>query len=89
MKTKTLVMASVMIAATAALALAPTFTSTAMADKGGVNKGTSTTTECVHNGNGRTTDGTCDNPSGTTQITECQKVRGKFTDCETTTTRGG
>lgn len=82
-------MAAAVIAATAALALAPTMTSTAIAAKGGVNPGTSTTTECVHNGNGRTTDDACTNPSGTTQTTTCQKVKGKFTDCETTTTRGG
>jgi hypothetical protein len=78
MKTKTLVMAAVMIAATAALALAPTFTPNAMAAKGGVNPGGSTDTECVHNGNGRTAEGACTNPSGTTVITTCEKIRGKF-----------
>ncbi len=83
MKTQTLVIAAVIIAATASLALAPTFTSTAMAAKGGVNPGGSTTTECVHNGNDRTSEGTCSNPSGTTQTTTCTKVHGKFT-CTTT-----
>lgn len=72
-------MASVMIAAAAALALAPTFTPNAMAAKGGVNPGGGTTEECVHNGNGNTADGACTNPSGTTQITTCEKVHGKFT----------
>ena len=83
MKTQTLVIAAVIIAATASLALAPTFTSTAMAAKGGVNPGGTTTTECVHNGNGATTDNACTNPSGTTQTTTCEKVHGKFT-CTTT-----
>jgi hypothetical protein len=78
MKTQTLVIAAVIIAATASLALAPTFTSTAMAAKGGVNPGGSTETECVHNGNGRTSDGACTNPSGTTVTTTCEKIRGKF-----------
>jgi hypothetical protein len=83
MKTQTLVIAAVMIAATASLALAPTFTSTAMAAKGGVNPGGGTTEECVHNGNGRTTTGECSNPSGTTQTTTCVKIHGKF-QCTTT-----
>jgi hypothetical protein len=54
-----------------------------MAAKGGVNPGGTEETVCVHNGNGRTTEGACDNPSGTTVTTECQKIRGKFV-CETT-----
>jgi hypothetical protein len=86
MKTKTLVMAAAMIAATAALALAPTFTSTAMAAKGGVNPGGGTTEECVHNGNGRVTEGECTNGnSGNTVTTTCEKIRGKFV-CTSTTT---
>jgi hypothetical protein len=75
MKTKTLVMAAVMIAATAALALAPTITSTAMAVK---PTGPPGGTQCVHNGNGATTEGPCKNKSGTTVVTTCEKVRGKF-----------
>lgn len=67
-----------MIAATAAFALAPMLTSTAMAAKGGVNPGGGTTQTCVHNGNGKTSDGACSNPSGTTQTTTCEKVHGKF-----------
>ena len=66
-----------------AFALAPLVASNALAAKGGVNPGGSTTTECVHNGNGATSSGSCSNPSGTTQTTECQKVHGKFT-CTTT-----
>jgi hypothetical protein len=60
--------------ATLSLAVVPAFTSTAMAAKGGVNPGGSTT--CVHNGNGNVEEGECENKSGTTQVT-C-KVRGKF-----------
>jgi hypothetical protein len=82
MKTNTLVIAAVLIAATASLALAPTFTTTALAAKGGVNPGGGTTEECVHNGNGRTSDGACDNPSGTTVTTTCVKIHGKF-ECTT------
>ena len=47
MNTKTLVIAAAVIAATASLALVPTFTSTAMADRGGINH-----RECVHKGTG-------------------------------------
>lgn len=79
MRTKTIVIAAIMIAATAGLALAPTVTSDAMAAKGGVNPGGGTTTTCVHNGNGATSGGACSNPSGTTQTTTCTKVHGKFT----------
>lgn len=84
MKTQTLAIAAVMIAATAALAIGPMVTSNAMAAKGGINPGGGTTEECVHNGNGRTADGACTNPSGTTQTTTCVKVHGKF-ECTTTT----
>lgn len=78
-------MAAVVIAATAAVALVPTVTSTAMAAKGGVNPGGGTTEECVHNGNGRTTEGECTNGnSGNTVTTTCQKIRGKFV-CTSTT----
>jgi hypothetical protein len=72
-------MVAAMIAATAAFALAPLVTSSAIAAKGGVNPGGSTTTECVHNGNGASSDGACSNPSGTTQTTTCTKVHGKYT----------
>ena len=58
-----------------AFTIAPMMTSSAMADKGGVNPGGST--ECVHNGNGATSSGACSNPSGTTVT--CQKIHGKFT----------
>jgi hypothetical protein len=79
METKTLVIAAaVMIAATAAFALAPLLASSAIAAKGGVNPGGGTTETCVHNGNGRTSDGACSNPSGTTVTTTCTKVHGKF-----------
>jgi hypothetical protein len=83
METKTLAIVAVMIAATTAFALAPVLASSAMAAKGGVNPGGGTTTECVHNGNGKTSEGSCSNPSGTTQTTTCKKVHGKFT-CTTT-----
>jgi hypothetical protein len=83
METKTLVIAAVMIAATAAFALAPLVTSSAIAARGGVNPGGTTSTECVHNGNGGTTSGSCSNPSGTTQTTTCTKIHGKF-HCTTT-----
>jgi hypothetical protein len=51
MNTKTLVIAAAVIAATASLALVPTFTSTAMADAGGINH-----RECEHKGTGETID---------------------------------
>jgi hypothetical protein len=74
MNTKTLVIAAVVIAATASLALAPTFTTTALAAKGGVNPGGGTT--CFHNGNGDEVD--CpDNGNSAQPITTC-KVHGKF-----------
>jgi hypothetical protein len=82
METKTLVIAAVIIAATAAFALGPLVTSSAMAARGGVNPGGGTTQTCVHNGNGATSDGACSNPSGTTQTTTCVKVHGKF-QCST------
>jgi hypothetical protein len=47
MNTKTLVIAAAVIAATASLALVPTFTSTAMADAGGINHREDV---CTHNG---------------------------------------
>jgi hypothetical protein len=85
METKTLVIAAaVMIAATAAFALAPLLASSAMALRNG---GTQETQTCVHNGNGRTTDGACTgNGNSANTITTCtQKVRGQFvtTTCPT------
>jgi hypothetical protein len=70
-KQKTFAIVAVMIAATAAFALAPVLASSAMAAKGEVKSGDGTTTECIHNGNGRTTEGSCSNPSGITQTTTC------------------
>ena len=79
MKTKTLVMAAAIIAATASLALVPTFTSTAMADRGGFNPGETTT--CYHNGNLRQSDGPCKNEHSGDTVTIC-KFHGKpTTDC--------
>ena len=75
---QTVAILAVMIAATAAFALVPLVTSSAMAAAGGVNPGGSETTTCVHNGNGATSSGSCSNPSGTTQTTTCTKVHGKF-----------
>lgn len=64
MNTKTLLIAAVVIAATASLALAPTFTSTAMADRGGVNhevcthKGTDDVIPCADT-HGKNAEKTC------------------------------
>jgi hypothetical protein len=68
-------MASVMIAATAALALAPTFSSTALAARGGVNPGE--TDVCTHNGNGDPVDCNDQHGKSSTEVTFC-KVHGKF-----------
>lgn len=76
---KTQVVAAFIIAATIAVSMAPLAASNAMAGKGGVNPGGTTDTECIHNGNGDTTSGSCSNPSGTTVTTTCTKVHGKFT----------
>ena len=75
MKTTTLVMAAAIIAATASLALAPTFTTTALADKGGVAHN-SETDVCLHNGNGRQVD--CPPTGNSAQETTFCKVRGQF-----------
>src|SRR5215212_6827673 len=56
METKTLVIATVIVAVTAAFALAPLVTSSAMALRNG---GSQSTPTCVHNGNGATTGGAC------------------------------
>jgi hypothetical protein len=77
MNTKTLVIAAVVIAATASLALAPTFTSTAMADRGGINH-----EECTHKGTDQPVD--CDTGvHGQNSVTTC-KVKGvETTPCPT------
>ena len=83
MNTKTLVMATAIIAATASLALAPTLVTTAMADRGGVNPGQVTETTCIHNGNLREVP--CEDVSGQSadEITvEICKFRGKPILCE-------
>jgi hypothetical protein len=68
------------------LAVVPALTTNAMAAKGGINPGGGTEEECVHNGNGRVTEGECENGnSGNTVTTTCQKIRGKFV-CTSTTT---
>jgi hypothetical protein len=79
METKTLAIVAVMIAATAAFALAPLMTSNAMArDK------TTTSTECVHNGNLQTSSGECTHgKSGTTVTTTCTGHGNKI-QCSTT-----
>ena len=80
MQTKTLVIAAVIIAATAALAIAP-LASNAMAARNGDTQSTCTS---FHNGNGAT--GSCDNVHGKsshTVTTTCTKVQGKYTDCTT------
>ena len=72
MNTKTLVIAAVVIAATASLALAPIFISTAMADAGGINH-----RECTHKGTGDEVD--CDTGvHGKNSVTTC-KVKGEET----------
>lgn len=69
------------IAVALSLAVLPALTSSAMAAKPTPPGGT----ECVHNGNGRTTEGACENGnSGNTVITTCEKVRGKYV-CTTQT----
>lgn len=68
MQTKTLVIAAVIIAATAALAIAPS-ASNVMAEPNG-----STRTSCVHNGNG---DDKCGPGNSSTEVT-CTKTKGKY-----------
>jgi hypothetical protein len=74
MNTKTLVIAAVVIAATASLALAPTLVTTAMADAGGINH-----IECTHKGTGDP----CKKEAGKSTVTTC-KVKGvETTPCPT------
>jgi hypothetical protein len=68
MQTKTLVIAVVIIAATAALAIAPLAISNAMAAPNG-------DVRCVHNGNG------ADKCTGGNSATKCTKTNGKYV-CE-------
>ena len=77
MNTKTLVIAAVVIAATASLALAPTFTSIAMADAGGINH-----RETTHKGEGG--DCTGDNPHGKNCVTSCKVMGEVKTPCPDT-----
>jgi hypothetical protein len=65
METKILVIAAIVIAATATLGLAPALTSIAMADK-------PASEVCVHNGNG---DNKC---TGGASATHCERVHGKY-----------
>lgn len=65
MQTKTLVIAAVIMAATAALAIAPLTISNAMAAPNGDVK-------CVHNGNGG------DKCTGGQSTTHCTKTNGKY-----------
>jgi hypothetical protein len=69
MQTKTITLVAVIVAATAAMAIAPLATLNAMAAPNG-----STTTTCVHNGNGADK---CTGGSSTTTVT-CTKVNGKY-----------
>jgi hypothetical protein len=76
MNTKTLVIAAVVIAATASLALAPTFTSTAMAEAGGINH-----RECEHKGTGAIIED-CEDTHGKNFDETC-RVHGELQDpCE-------
>jgi len=69
METKTIIITAVIIAATTAMAIAPLANLNAMAAPNG-----STTTTCVHNGNGGNN---CTPGSSSTTVT-CTKVNGKY-----------
>jgi len=69
METKTITIAAVIVAATVAMTIAPLATLNAMAAPNG-----STTTSCVHNGNGADK---CTPGSSSTTVT-CTKVNGKY-----------
>jgi hypothetical protein len=64
MQTKTLVIAAVIIAATAALAIAPLASNVMAAPNGDI--------KCVHNGNG---DDKC---TGGQSTTHCEKIKGRY-----------
>jgi hypothetical protein len=69
METKGLVIIAAIFAATAAMSIAPLAITSAMAAPNG-----STTTTCVHNGNGADK---CTGGSSTTTVT-CTKTNGKY-----------
>ena len=69
METKTTLIAALIVAATTALAIAPLAAINAMAAPNG-----STTTTCVHNGNGADK---CTGGSSSTTVT-CTKEQGKY-----------
>jgi hypothetical protein len=69
METRTLVIAAVIIAATAALSIAPLAITSANAAPNG-----DTQTRCVHNGNGADK---CGPGSSSTEVT-CVKTKGKY-----------
>jgi hypothetical protein len=69
MEMKTLVIAAVIMVATAAVSIAPLVTSNAMAAPNG-----STKTTCIHNGNG---ENKCTPGQSSTTVT-CTKVKGKY-----------
>ena len=77
MEIKTLVVAAVIVAATAAMAIAPLVTSSAMALRNG---GSQTTQTCVHNGNGAASGSPpCGPGASSTPITTTTfKCHGKF-----------
>jgi hypothetical protein len=77
MQTKTLILATVIVAVTAAFAIAPFVTSSAMALRNGGSQQQQT---CVHNGNGDTTSGPCTGNGNSAQtVTTTQfKCHGKF-----------
>jgi hypothetical protein len=80
MQTKTLVIATVIVAVTAAFAIAPFVTSSAMALRNG---GSQSTTTCQHNGNGASSSpdsgGNCGPGASSTPITTTTyKCQGKF-----------
>jgi hypothetical protein len=77
METKTLVIATVIVAVTAAFAIAPFVTSSAMALRNG---GSQSTTTCVHNGNGAASGSPpCGPGASSTPITTTTfKCHGKF-----------
>jgi hypothetical protein len=84
MVTKTLVIATVIVAITAAFALAPLVTSSAMALRNG---GSQESTTCIHNGNGAPTGSPPCGPGSSAQpvTTTTYKCHGKFqaTPCGT------
>lgn len=76
MNTPTIIVAAVIIAATAALAIAPLATVMALSNGDSI-----TVKSCTHNGNGRTTDGACSGKGNSAQTNTqiLYKCQGKFT----------